>query len=64
MEYVSTVGSMELGGVDRQGAAHKPLAFKGKTPLKIADDEGQTYDQTLKHALDAGTIKAVKAKGE
>lgn len=62
MEYVSTVGTVEIGGVDRQGVAHKPLAFKGKTPLKIADDEGQTYDQTIRHALDAGTIKPVKAK--
>ena len=62
MEYVSTVGSMELGGVDRQGAPHKPIVFKGKTATKIADDDGQTYDETLKRALDAGTIKPVKAK--
>lgn len=60
MEYVSTVGSVEIGGVDRMGAAHKPLVFKGKTPTKVADDEGQTYDQTLRLAIEAGTIKPVK----
>jgi hypothetical protein len=53
---------MELGGVDHQGAPHAPIVFKGKTPTKIADDEGQTYDQTLRVALEAGTIKPVKAK--
>jgi hypothetical protein len=60
VEYVSTVGSVELGGVDRSGAAHKPLVFKGKTPTTIPDDEGQTYDQTIRLALEAGTIKPVK----
>ena len=61
MEYVSTVGNVEISGVDRQGVPHT-LTFKGKTPTKIADDDGQTYDETLKRALDAGTIKPVKAK--
>lgn len=58
MDYVSTVGACEIGGVDRQGNAHEPIVFKtARAVVSIGDDEGQTYDQTLKHALDAGTIK-------
>jgi hypothetical protein len=55
--YKSTVGACEIGGVDRQGAVHEPLVFKGAgATLTLKDDDGQTYDQTLRNALAAGTI--------
>jgi hypothetical protein len=58
--YKSKVGACEIGGVDRQGAVHDPLVFKGAgATLTLKDDDGQTYDQTLQHALAAGTIEAV-----
>jgi hypothetical protein len=54
--YKSTVGACEIGGVDRQGAVHEPLVFKAGGTLTLKDDDGQTYDQTLRNALAAGTI--------
>lgn len=62
-DYVTKVGAVEIGGVDRNGDPHKPIVFaNSRSVVSIPDDDGQTYDQTLKHALDAGTIKLKPTK--
>lgn len=57
--YRSTSGErLEASVVDRRGAVHDALVFDPEVSVK--DDEGETYDQTLRNLLEAGLIEVAK----
>jgi hypothetical protein len=49
-----------LGGVDVNGNPHPELTFDEDGLLEVSDDDEQTYGQTLRNALDAGSITHAK----
>lgn len=52
--------TLQLGGVDRSGSSHPVLKANAKGEITVKDDEGQTYDETIRAALGAGLITLAK----
>jgi hypothetical protein len=60
--YYAADPTLVLGGVDRSGVSHPLLKPNAKGEITVKDDEGETYDETIRAGLGAGLITLTPPK--